>query len=416
MKKIVIVGTSVYGVENFGDEALLRVFTKSLKTHMPECEIVLFARHPGKKLDDFFDVKSFKNIEHDSKEESMGRWFYGMNPGDSTDHMNKMIKEIESCDLLVIGGDPFAEIVLGVYRGLISYAALMITLSKFLQKPVMLYGIHMGRPIQSDYGKELSKFVVVNTDLMTLRERFSIEVLEKMGIMPREAVCLSDPAFGLDPFPDTRKGMEIINKEGIEFLSDKIIGINFRYHYWEWKKADWGPRRDMMAKLCDFMVEEFGADLLFIPNCTYDIDHKYEDDRPGAAEIVESMKHRKHAHQIRQKHNLFETLSLFPLLDMHYSSRRHSLCFAALHGVPIIGSEAAGKWHIKPIMEELKVEENFLDLEQLSLTNLQEKLVHTWNNRKTYSERILSAIPELREKALAHGKAAADFINRQENK
>ena len=404
MKKVVVAGTSVYGIENQGDEAMLNVFCRELRASLPGVEITLLARHPGKELDELHGVKSIQNLEHESKAKSMGRWFNGLNAGDSSQRLRQIRQALEDSDLLVIGGDPFAEITLGFYRGLAPYAALLITLAKFLEKPVMLYGIHMGRPLTTELGKELTRFCLSNASLVTLREEFSRQVIVEMGIDDSNTAVLADTAFGLNPVSD-KTGQKILDKEGISFKSDKVIGVNFRHEYWRWKEADWQRYSSILAEVCDWMVKEFGADILFIPNCTYDTDHQYEDDRPTARDIVAKMKHRKNAHQIRGRYNLFETLSLFPLLDMHFSNRRHSLIFAAVHGVPPVG--CGGEWHVKPALDDLGVGDAFTKIEELAADTLKEKLGYIWGKRQEVSDNIRKSLPVLREKACRHGRLAA---------
>jgi polysaccharide pyruvyl transferase WcaK-like protein len=408
VKKIVIAGTSVYGIENQGDEALLSVLCRELHRNIPDLEITLLARHPSRMLDELYGVKSIHNLEHRSKKESLGRWFMGLNPGDSPERLRKIRKAIEECDLLIIGGDPFAEITMAFYRGLAPYAALLITLSKFFEKPSMLYCIHMGRPLKTELGKELTKFCVTNSDLVTLREEFSRKVLVDMGMGDHNTVVLSDSAFGLDPIGDRGQGQRILEKEGIRFLSDKVVGFNFRHQYWTWSDKDWERYRSMLGEACDHMVETLGVDLLFIPNCTYDIDHKYEDDRPVHKEIVDRMRHRKHAHQVTNKYNLYETLSLFPFLDMHFSNRRHSLIFAAIHGVPPVA--CGGEWHIKPAMVELSLGDKFIPIENLSADLLKQRIDETWKQCEGIKERISEVLPGLREQAVKHAELAADLI------
>jgi len=411
MKKVVIAGTSVYGIENQGDEAMLNVFCRELRANLPDVEITLLARHPSKALDELHGVRSIKNLEHDSKEESMGRWFYGLNPGDPTDHLREIRKEIEACDLLVIGGDPFAEISLGFYRGLAPYAALLITIAKFLEKPVMLYGIHIGRKLKTDLGKELTKFCISNSDLVTLREEFSRKAILDLGISDKNTVVLADSAFGLNPIDNKEMGQDVLDKEGIQFKSDKVVGITFRHEYWHWGKSEWDYYSTELAKTYDYLVREFGFDLLFIPNCTYDIDNYYEDDRPVAKESVEKMKYKDHAHQITGKYNLFETLSLYRHIDMMFSNRRHSLIFAAVNGVPPVG--CGGEWHIKPALDELSVGDKFVKIEDLNADLLKKSLCETWNNREQIIKNMKEVLPKLREKALQHGKLAADLIKRK---
>lgn len=408
MKRVVLAGTSVYGLQNHSDDAMLSVFTRELHANIPDLEITLLARHPNKAFDELYGVKSIKNLDHNNKEESIGRWFNGLNPGDPTGDLKTIWGEIEESDLLIIGGEPFLEISLGFYRGLAPYAALLVTLAKFLEKPVMIFGIHMGRPLETELGIELTKFCVSNADLVTVREDYSIKALKDLGISDRNIVALADPAFGLNPTESKEMGQTILDTEGILFKSDKVIGITFRHMYWKWSASEWDLYSSILADVYDYLIEELGVDLLFIPNCTYDIDNKYEDDRPAAEETVEKMKHKEHAHQIRNKYNLIETLSLYRHIDMMFSNRRHCLIFAAIHDLPSVG--CGEESHMRPVMADLSSDDKFVNIEAFNAGLLKRNIIETWNNREQITKKIREALPELREKALQHTKLVGDLI------
>lgn len=408
MKRVVLAGTSVYGLQNHSDDAMLSVFTRELHANIPDLEITLLARHPNKAFDELYGVKSIKNLDHNNKEESIGRWFNGLNPGDPTGDLKAIWEAIEESDLLIIGGEPFLEISLGFYRGLAPYAALLVTLAKFLEKPVMIFGIHMGRPLETELGIELTKFCVSNADLVTVREEYSIKALKDLGISDRNIVALADPAFGLNPIESKEMGQTILDTEGIQFKSDKVIGITFRHMYWKWSASEWDHYSSILADVYDYLIEELGVDLLFIPNCTYDIDNKYEDDRPAAEETVDKMKHKEHAHQITSKYNLYQTLALYRHIDMVFSNRRHGLIFAAVRGIPSIvcGEEL----HVKPVMDELGIGDKFVKMEEFSADLLKKNISEIWNNREQVTKKNNEVLPALREKALQHAKLAADLI------
>lgn len=405
MKKIVIAGTSVYGIGNLGDEALLKVLVDNLRAQYDDIDITLLARHPGSYVDSYFGVRSIENLEFPCKADSLGKWFRGLNPGDDTAHLHAITTELEQANLLIIGGDPFNELSMGFGWGLMPHASLLVTLAKFLQVPAVLYAIHMGRPIESQIGLEMTKYCIENCKSVTLREPFSEKVLANMGVATSNCVVLSDPAFGLEPVRDMTEGARLLNRYGISLGSKKLIGVNFRHQYWNWEKPLWDTYRKIVADVCDHLVEKYDAEILFIPNSHYDTDSSvqlYQDDRPANRDIAELMQYSQRAHLIEDQLNLTETLALFPHLDAHISSRRHSLTFAATHGVPIVGIGAGGPWHIAPAMEELDVADMFLELEELSVESLAEKVELAVEHGREIVERLENRIPELREKARAH--------------
>lgn len=406
MTKIVIAGTSVYGIKNQGDEAMLNVLCKEIQAGCPNIELVLLARHPSNELDRLHGVHSIKNIEHNSKAESMGRWFNGLNNGDSTDHLQNILKEIESADLLIIGGDPFAEISIGFNRGLAPYAALLITLAKFAGTPIMLYGIHMGRPLETEFGKEITKFCITNSDVVTLREEFSKNVLDNLGINTDNCIILADSAYGLEPINKVKE--YIIAEENISFLSDRVLGVDFRHQYWIWGEEEWRKYCRILADTFDEIIEEFDMEILFIPNCTYNIDHKYEDDRFTHNDIVDMMKYKNKTHQIRGEYNLFETLSLYNLVDALFSNRRHSLIFAAVQSAVPIG--CGGEWHVKPALDEIGVGDLFVKMEDFNHNTIKNSIRFGLLNKDKLLAVIMSKLPQLNALAKQSGKVACDRI------
>ncbi len=419
MKKIVIAGASTYGVKNHGDDAMLSVFCRGLKEVIPDLEIVFLARHPDKAFDELYGVRSIKNLDHDSKKESVGRWYRGLNPGDPTDHLREIRKELDESSLLVIGGNSFMEISIGLFRGTAPYAALLVTLAKFLEKPIMLYGVEVA-PLQTEIVKQLARYVVTNSDVITLREETSKQELMKLGISDRNIHVLADPVFGLDPIQDKEKGKEILEKENIHIKSGKLVGVAFRHHYWSWSDKEFENYSTVMANICDYMIENLGVDLLFIPNCTYNIDTEYEDDRVVAQVVFDKMKWKERAHQVKNEYSLFETLSLYPLIDMIVSNRRHSLIFGAIHGIPIVGisfewrlkpgvSLTSG-WHFRPFMDSMSAGEQLVIIEESSPESWKNVIKHTWNDRESVSKKISQALPDQREKALQYANFAADLI------
>lgn len=409
MKNIIIAGTSVYGLNNLSDDSMFIVFCRELHKNIPDLKLTLLARHPGRELDETYKLTSIKNLDHDSKEQSIGRWFMGLNSGDSTRHLKKIWNVIKECDLLIIGGDPFIDITIGVYKGLAPYASLLVTLAKFLEKPVMIQGIHMGRPLETEMGKELAKYCISNATLVTIREEQSRDLLKEMGIKADNVVTVADAAYGLDPVLDKTKGDEILKKESIHFKSDNVIGVTFRHMYWKWRFKEWNYYSNTVADICDYMVDKFKADLLFIPHCTYNIDHEYEDDRPAARDIVKKMQNKESAHRIINRLNVYETLALFPHLKMIFSNRRHSAIFGAIHGVPGmgVGEEA----HVKPVMEQLCIGgDKFVSIENFDSDTIKKNLTDIWKDRENIKIKMKKSLPALREKALMNAKLASDLI------
>ena len=411
MKKIVIAGASTYGVKNAGDDAMFSNLVNGFRRRIPDCRMTFLARHPNKEFDELFGVRSIKNFEHDSKKQSLGRWFWGFNPGDPTEHLREIRRAIEKCDLIVIGGNSFMEVSKSDFlRGVVSYSALLATWAKLFEKPYVLYGV-AAHPLKLDYTKQLSRFLCGNAGLVTVREEFTRRQLLDAGVDDSNIQVLAAPAYGIDPIWDKGKGLSILAKENIQFGSGNIVGVGFRHMYWKWTEGQFSDYAAKMASLRDSMVEDLGAELLFIPNCTYNVDTPYEDDRVIAESVKSKMEYPEKAHLIKGDYILPETLSLFQLLDMHVSNRRHSCIFAAIHNVPFVAMSTGHIWHFKPFMEALSIPEQVVSFTDDSLESLRSKIRETWTNRAAISRAISDTIPELRAKARRHADLLVELMD-----
>lgn len=411
MKKILITGASTYGVKNHGDDAMFDVFCKGIRRELKNVEITFMGRHPDKSFDKEFEVQTIKNIDHDSKKQSLGRWFFGFNPGDPTHHLAEIRKRLEETDLVVIGGNSFMEVSQSDFlRGVSSYSATIATWARLFNKPFALYGAAV-YPMKSDYTKQIARFLCNNASLVTLRENASKEELIDAGVKNEKNLkVLADPAFGLDIIQNKTPGLNVLKQNGISLTKPNLVGIAFRHMYWLWNEKDFEKYSLIIAKTVDFIIENFNADVLFIPNCTYSIDTKLEDDREIAKAIKQKVKNKKNAHIILKEHTLKETLSIYPLLSLLISNRRHSLIFAAIHNIPVFALSTGHIWHFKPWIKELELDDQLISMTESNATEIQNKITNTWNKREGISKILKRRIPKLRSKALQHTKYLADLI------
>ncbi len=411
MKKIMIAGASVYGLHNMSDDVMLSAFLEALHREAAEpLDIVFLLRHPGVDFDRNFGGTSIKNLEWDSKEQSMGRWFRGFNPGDPTAHLGTILRELRQSSLLLIGGDPFIDITAGVFRGLAAYTTTLLTLARFTGTPVMLNGIHLCRPIKTDLVKEMMRFCLNTAEAVTVRENTTLDLLRDMGITVPQLRVAADMGWAADPVQGQEAGLRFLHAQGINPACGPLIGVTLRFLYWVWGEAERARYRRMFQEMCDAIVEQLDVELLFIPHCTYDVDHPYEDDRKGHAEIVNGMKHADRAHCMTSTGGVNQFLSVFPLLDLLVGNRRHSVIFGSLHGVPSLS--VGETWHVKPAMDELPpVSDLFIPYEDLSTAKLFSAVMRLWTNRQTVKTQVAGLLPTLKASARTNAHLAASLLN-----
>lgn len=239
---------------------------------------VHLSRHIDPEFDNYFGTKSIKNLDHDTRAQSEGRWFNGLNYGDDTTHLITMRKAFEHADLLMIGAGPMlTDITLDVFRGYLPYNALLCVLAKFFSVPVMLYGVEVV-PFATEEGAKYAKFVCDNSDAICVREGRSKEILTSIGIPSNRIEVLPDPAMALSLTGDISRGKQLLRKYNVN-TEQPLVGVVARHVYWMWDENDTNNYVKMMAKLCDWIIEKFDAHIVFFPHCTYGVDRILEDDR-----------------------------------------------------------------------------------------------------------------------------------------
>jgi polysaccharide pyruvyl transferase WcaK-like protein len=412
LKKIVIGGSSPSATKNTGDEAMLSNFCTEMSRIFPDCEITTLVRHPSHKFDRLFGVHSIRNFDHDTKKQSLGKWFKGFNPEDNGDNLIKIRNAIQECDLLVIGGGPFEEIFKDDFlRGVASYTTLLATLAILYQKPYVIYGL-IQPPIHLAYNKQQAKFVCENAALVSIRQEYSKKQLLDVGINGDNFEVLTDPVHGLQPALPSEQSYEILKKENIELGSNKIVGVTLRHIYWKGDETEFEYQISKLASLCDFMIDNLDVCILFIPQQTYNVDMPNEDDRVIAERVWNKIKFNNKAFMIKQEHSLYDILSIFPLLDMMVTNRLHTCNFAAIHHIPMIALVTEGnEWKLEPLLDSLTLPQqtvNFINETQEALEN---KIQKTWNNRSKISNTLSMIVPSLRKKARQHADLFAEFIS-----
>ena len=172
-KKVLFAGA--YGLENAGDDLPLILLCEKLTEHAPQFqfEFTALSRNPSRGYGKSYGIKFVKNLEYDSKEESLNKSFKGLNYGDNKEDLERVEDRIKNCDLLVLGaGNIFHDKTIDIFRGPIPLFALYIFLAKLHHKKVMLYGTSV-TPLKTSLGKKLSRYIVENSDIVTLRDERS---------------------------------------------------------------------------------------------------------------------------------------------------------------------------------------------------------------------------------------------------
>lgn len=401
-------GASVYSLRNLSDDLMLKEFVRQLRIRLHDPDIRILVRHPSPEFDREYDLRSFQNMEYESREISMRyEWFNGLNPSDDTTHLHRIQELIEKSDLVIVGGDPFIDITIGMYKGLTPYIALITTLCKFHGVPLMLNGIHMCRPLKTAYGRELARFILSNASVVTMREEYTHGILDDMGMKNKRTFIQADMGWALH-----RAESKLREESRHRFRSQpgtKLrVGITFRNMYWVWDRETSNTHYALMARFIDWLTSMVNAHVFLIPHCTYGFDNTNEDDRTVHGALYERVRQPERVTVVNID-RVDELRGIYSTLDYAMGNRRHTCIMGAINDVPSVSF--GEKWHVMPAMAELpELEHLFFPYEELNYENLTQTFTYLVNHREMILTYYRSRVPELARSALGNVDRVVEIL------
>ena len=390
-KKILVAGASVYALENISDDSMLYSWLMELSKRI-DFKATLICRHTKNYLNSYPINKMIPNLDFQSKKKSLNKRFFGFNQGDKNNHLNNIIQNITKSDLLIIGGDPFIEITLDNYRGILSYIEILTLLARFTKTPVLLHGIHFGRPPQSKFAKDKMNFILDNVTMVSTRSKQALKILSKIRPNKKRLDILhTDDAYGLkcqtskflfkNRYP---KFLSWINHERKK--NKKIILLTIRTLYWTWTDKKRNSFIGEVAKFLNQLQKAEKISYIFFPHCTYNKDNYWEDDRSGHNEIVKLLK-KKDFFVFSERIEVSNIKNIFDSVDFVIGNRRHSGIFSAISEKPfmLFGEEK----HVSGVYEDMGLNKKklFLNYDQINHIKL-EKIYKKINRDKKILQKI----------------------------
>ena len=295
MKNFFIFG--YYGFRNTGDEAILQTIINQIRKAIPKAEITALT-YKSKETSERFGINAI-----------------------SRNDFRELVKAIRSSDAVISGGGSILQDATS-NRSLLYYLAIIYLAKKFGKK-VMFYGNGFG-PITNSINKKLAKLIINEVDAITVRDYYSKEFMQSLGIKKNITVT-ADVVFAMEK-PSEESTMEILEKETLR-LDKPIIGISIR----KWKGQE--NYKGIIAKTADYLVKR-NFQVVFIPM-------QYPDDYVISNEIIGMMD--TSAKVIEEQYSPQQILGLIGKLHLLIGMRLHSLVFAAIANVPMIGIEYEDK-------------------------------------------------------------------------
>lgn len=394
---IKILFDGAYGIQSYGDDAALIVLVRMLKSRIGKMDAIAISRHPEGNHYAPFGVRSRSGIEYSSKEESLGKWFYGFNPDDEKEDLRSLYYEIESSNLLVLGAGNFLnDYTIDIGKGPIPRFFIMSLMAKMAGTPIMWFGI-AGGPLVSEYGKGLVRACSDWAAVITVRDLASEQLLKRIGV--RKAInVLPDPVYEFSSL--VNRGESAFSAWNKAHASSKnVIAISVRA-VGSVMGMSYENYVEVMARFCESMVANKDVSILFIPQCTYEHGSPREDDRNVAREIIDASTVQSRMFSIEDSLNAEECLSLYKGAKVTVATRLHGNVFSAIQGVPSIGIAYNRK--VNEFHRDMQTSDLCIDLKQLSVDLLIQKVYYTIEKHDIMSRKFKRVSSE-RERIASYG-------------
>ena len=322
-----------YGFGNIGDEAVLEAIKAGIKAHDLNAQIDVFPTNRNAWPEIFY--------------------------------------KIAGTDLLISGGGTlFQNATRG--RSLLYYLGI-VWLAKLMRKKVIIFAQGFG-PLNGSIYQSLTSYVLNKVDSITLRDEVSKTAMQKIGINQPEIKVTADPSFSL-AVPGKEIGTKILQLEGV--VTDRPrLGIALRAN----------PANQQLIPVIDWLVKQYNYYPVFLP-------FKCPDDVEAAQTLQKELK--VPSTLIFRVCTVEEMLSLVGNMDILIGMRLHSLIFAAMNAVPMVGLSYDPK--VEAFMQSIGQPCVKLD----EMERLEKKLEEVIINKNRTRAELTMKREDLREKAVA---------------
>ncbi len=308
---------------------------------------------------------------------------------------------------LVLGGGGLLQDRSSIYN-MPSFVA-YIVLARLFGKKVMLWGLG-AEPLGTPLGRWLARRAIGLSHVVSLRDEASKEILLRAHVSERKLKVTTDPALLL-PAADRSEAEAILTEAKVSrderpmvaFCLRKlpddqpgmhlayILSVSQRERLNRMSRHGHGRTAfftKLMASLADHVVEQYGAQVLFVPFWAGRDDVYME-------QIVRQMRNPKAATVLHGQYQPEAMAALMGEMQMVVAMRLHAAIFAAAQDVPPLAIAYAQK--VRGFMQSIGLEQQSISIERLDAELIEDKADEIWQNRLAISEQIKPKVEALRQ-------------------
>ncbi len=360
-----------YGGMNLGDEAILEGILGELRASVA-AEVTVFSKNPA-------DTLNRHKVERAINARTLTR--------------KEITPAIRELDVLVLGGGGI------LFDGEAEAYLREVLVAHEAGVPVIVYAVSAG-PLATPASRRAVRDALNASPgtIITVRDRLGLRLLEDVGVT-QEIHLAADPAFLLEP---EELPIEALKAEGVD-LEGPVVGFSVREPGPAAPDIDPQQYYGLLANAADFVVERFGAEVVFVPMEKFDVQHSHG--------VVASMRFAEKAEILRRRYSSRQILDLMGRFDFAVGMRLHFLIFAALRGTAFAPLPYASK--VTGLLEDLELDTPPLD--SIGIGELIGRIDRKWDTRDETRARIAERVPGLRQRARLTNEALVRLLQRSAN-
>ena len=284
--------------------------------------------------------------------------------------------------------------------------ALVLPMAKKKGIPVVLYNVSLG-PVSSTLGKRCLQRVVDASELIIVRDRESIDLLQRLNLYRSYIKQGADCALNV-LLPSPERIEEIKIKECILDEDDHYISFNINSYidaFVKRKAKSVGIDQfvQIIAETMDKIIEEIGKKIVFVITQSMDI--------KIAQMVLRKVRNPQDITLITNKtytHN--ELAGILSQVEMHVGMRTHSLILATASLTPTVGIVYRPK--NRGFMKTIEQEDKIIEFgDSFTSQNLFLLIKKTWEERKVIREQLRPIIAREKKKARQSAAMLKDYLS-----
>lgn len=383
---------NAHSSQNKGDAGIILAMLDSFNKHIPNASIKIKTRFPD--IDRLFYEnvsveESVANISVDPKDSKLSKILSA----------RKLLKLLSGSDKRIDSDYEWADVVVSCGGGfLLSHRFSTALLQHLVQikiafdykKPVIIYAQSIG-PFYNSYMQKMSKKILDQVDQIYIRETISKEWLNTIGCNNQNVHVVPDAAFSLEPKPSGL--VDAILAKAKENHKGPIIGLTARdWNFPEMEDKDFRRRSyvESIQEVIKHVEKKYQAKVLLMPQVLGP--NPFNDDRLISKEILQD-EGITTSGLLDVDFSPRELKYLYSKVDMFIGTRMHSNIFALSSFVPTIAINYEHK--TRGIMEMLDLEENVVEINEITPDELISKVDHCWANKEAVRKKLEQNIPNL---------------------